>query len=846
MRTRITQPIPRLALTSVVAFLAAGLVILLPVPAAGQTASSARTETQVMDDYYDDKTGTAYTASVTVSQTTDLVYQKVKVSWSGLRPTDSTGKYPVVIMQCWGTKEQATQQTCWNAGTNVGTQRLGFGLHDVAFNPLDPAARQIFGPSPVEASVVPFKARDDGKLYNGWKGETGWAPGQVVKENPTGFSVGTSNAVMPGAYLGTTGTNGTGEHDIELLTDFELKHLGCNSTTPCSLVVIPIGDPHCNATRDTQCKASSSPTLRDSKTWMWPTNWSRRLKFDLSFRESPAACELDNRQETSFAGSTYAYQVLNNSWRPKFCHDKDLFKLGYTGLSDGDARIQFGGALSGTWQDGSTNALLTSRPLEGDAPKPFVYAPVTVTSVAVSFVLDGADRKEVTGLKLNARLLAKMITQSYRTQAAAGVDHPTLKKNPTWWGADEEFIALNRDLANIGALSREGSEYPVISIGDLDALYALTAYIAADKDAMDWINGANDGHGMFVNPMFHQYKLPVGKLELRDDWKVANSHVFQGHILLQQYSNGAESLYNAAIAATQGWPTANIGQSCVPDPDPTKPQTCTLKRKEARQPGGARAMLAITTLGDAKVFGLRQAALQTSPTTFVQPDDYPVALALRGTKLDEKTGVLATDFTKMHSSMYPGMSIVYAAVPTIGLSGTTADNYAKFLEYAAGPGQVQGFASGQLPGGYVPLSDPLREQARNAARAVREQKGEVPAPPPGLANDPAGGLLPPVESNGTNNVAGNGVTGNGNQPPGATTPSPSTSPTEPSTVDKAATSVATRTDSSGFAKWVLPGLLAISVLAGLIAFGAMVWTQPQHPVRRALRTVVGRLSRRSS
>ncbi|SMD15030.1 hypothetical protein [Kibdelosporangium aridum] len=848
MRTRITTAIPWLALTNVIAFLAAGLVILLPIPAAGQTVSSAQTQTKPLDARYD-KGGTRYTASVTVSQTTDLVHQKVKVSWSGLRPTTAQGTYPVVIMQCWGKAAEVTQQTCWNAGTNVGTQRLGFGLHDVLFNATDPATKAVFGDTPSENSVVPFKARDDGLLYNGWQSSEGWgkdAEGKdkVTKTNPTGFSVATSNAVMPGTYVGRTGANGSGEHDIELLTEFELKHLGCGSTSPCSLVVIPVGDPHCNASRDAQCLSSASASLRNATTWMWPTNWSRRVAFDLSFRESPEACKLDDRLETGLAGSWYAYQLLNNSWRPKFCNDENLFKLGYTALSDGDARGLFGTALASTWQDGSTNALLTSRAMAGEPVKPFVYAPVTVSSVAVSFILDAPDgTKEVTELKLNARLLAKLFTQSYRTTAAAGAEHPALKNNPKWWGADPEFAALNPSLAGLAALTREGSEYPVFSIGDMDALYALTAYIAADKDAVAWLNGANDGYGMFVNPWYHHYQLPVGLLELRDDWVVTDERSpFKGEKLLGQHANTADNINVGAVAATQAWPTAFINRSCTPDPDPAKPPTCVFKRKDQRQVGGQRAMLAVTSLGDSKVYGLRQAALQTAAGKFVAPDDYSVAQALRGTKLDEKTGVLSTDFEKLHPDAYPGMSIVYAGIPTTGLSPATAGNYAKFLDYAAEPGQVRGYAAGQLPDGYVPLSEPLREQTRNAAKAVREQKGEVPPPPASLAEDPAAGLLPPVGGGGgaTNGAAGGGGAGANAPAPGA---SPSASPTGAPTVDKAATSVATRTDSSGLAKWVLPGLLAIAVLAGLIAFGAMVWTQPDHPVRRALRAAADRLRR---
>ncbi|ALG06528.1 hypothetical protein [Kibdelosporangium phytohabitans] len=852
------KALPLLALTSVVSLLAAGLVMFLPMTAAGQQdETSAVTQTRAMEDAYSfNEAPGKYQASITVAQTKGLVRQRVKVSWSGLKPTGSISggtstPYPVVVMQCWGTKDEITPQTCWNGGPSLGTViNTGVVLADP--HPYDGT---IYGPNPLPIkdtpkSVVPFKARDVGddgkhKLYSGTQDATGWPEGAVLKSNPPAFSEATKTAIMPDNYIGSTRPDGTGEADIELLTSFENPHLGCSSTAACSLVVIPVGDPTCQpdanlpAKLKGMCRNTTRPTLRSADLWATPTNWSRRFTFDLSFRESPDSCAIDSRPETGFSGSYYAYQLLNNSWRPKFCHDTKLFKLGYTALSDGEARGQYMTALGGPWQDGSTNALLTSRVVEGELPKPTVYAPVAVTGVAISFVLDDPRNKEVTELKLNARLLAKLLTQSYRTNSPSSTSHPGVKNNPAWWGADPEFHKLNPELAGYAEMLREGSEYPVVSLGDSDAIHALTSYIAADKDAVAWLGGADDGNGMVVNPKFKGYKLPIGQLELRDDWVIddnPNSPLL-GQIMLSAYANVAESPYNAAVTAVQAWPYASLGQTCV-----GTPPSCTLKRISERQRGGSRAMLAITSLGDSKVFGLRQAALQTKDGTFAKPDDYSLAIALRSTKLDEKTGVLTPDVPAMEAVAYPGMSVVYAAIPTTGLSTGTADNYAKFLEHAAGPGQVRGYEAGQLSDGYVPLSDPLKEQAANAAKAVREQKGAVPPPPPGLSEDPAKGMVPPGDSTGLSGGGSGGggsanATGSGGAPAGAapTSAAPASASTAPPTVEKAATSVATRTDQSGFAKWVLPGLLGISVLAGVIAFGAMVWTQPQHPIRRWIR-----------
>ncbi|MBW4716898.1 hypothetical protein [Saccharothrix obliqua] len=812
--------------------LVAGLVVVLvyltaPMSTAAVVAPApgARpvTATQDFDQWY--HPGGATRGSVTVSQTADLVRQRVKVSWEGLRPTRGSGvgaSYPVVIMQCWGPAAQVTRERCWAAGR---------GMEFGTFNDATAWDRGLFGDfgddSANLSTVMSFTARD-GQRYS-WDpvavDEAGkpaaWPDGSVRAGAPPDLSPDTYNFVLPPTLLAETGPDGRGAVDIELLPGDQLPSLGCTDAAECSLVLVPIGDPHCLP--DDQllleewvesCKpGAESSSFRDASTWKTPTNWERRFAFPLSFRKTQQVCGSDSRPETSVTGSPYLAQLMA-SWRPRFCLDRGLFKLGYTSLGEGEARRQFHTNLEERRSDG-VNAVLTARSPETDPPAPVVYAPVATTGFTVGFLLDHASGGEVTRLNLTPRLLLKMLTQSY-TAAAPGIEtHPAIAGNPTWWGSDPELLRANPGL-ELRAVGVAPSAYPLFVQGDLDLTWALTAYIAADQAATAWLAGAPDEDGMVVNPKYRAQTLPYAQFELRDDWRVPGSApAYKDQLWFNLVANQVSSVVSAAVALVQARPTATTNE--------TIDNGQTVYKRPERQQTGSRALLAITDLADTSVFGLRSAALRTPAGNFVQPDQDSMAFGLRATALDPKTGILTVDQAKLDGRAYPGTTVVYAGVPTSGLPRSEADNYATFLEYAAGPGQEYGTAVGNLPVGYLALSEPLRKQTREAAAAVRRQQGEVPPPPPELAQDPAGGLLPPPA---------NPVLDEAGTPPAAASPVVTTTAPPPSSATRPVTSVATRADTSSFGRWLLPSLLGIGLLAGVLAPVVSAAGTPGHPVRR--------------
>jgi hypothetical protein len=76
--------------------------------------------------------------------------------------------------------------------------------------------------------------------------------------------------------------------------------------------------------------------------------------------------------------------------------------------------------------------------------------------------------------------------------------------------------------------------------------------------------------------------------------------------------------------------------------------------------------------------------------------------------------------------------VVYAAVPTSGLPALDASDYSKLLQFAATTGQTPGLGVGQLPPGYLPMTEAnglgaLANYTWAAAADVAAQKGEVPS-----------------------------------------------------------------------------------------------------------------------
>ncbi len=147
-----------------------------------------------------------------------------------------------------------------------------------------------------------------------------------------------------------------------------------------------------------------------------------------------------------------------------------------------------------------------------------------------------------------------------------------------------------------------------------------------------------------------------------------------------------------------------------------------------KQTVGHRFMIGVTSLGEVQRYGLDAAALQTSATPAVQKGQFTTASgrtfvspsddSLRSTAAilaQDSTGIWPIPYSTIRTgttasgapyalTAYPGTLVVYADVPTQGLTAAVAQNCAALLTFAAGPGQTPGLDSGQLPPGYLPMT----------------------------------------------------------------------------------------------------------------------------------------------
>ena len=143
---------------------------------------------------------------------------------------------------------------------------------------------------------------------------------------------------------------------------------------------------------------------------------------------------------------------------------------------------------------------------------------------------------------------------------------------------------------------------------------------------------------------------------------------------------------------------------------------------------GDRDMWSLIDLADAARFLIPSAALENANGKFVQPTDASMAAAVKSMTVNAN-GTRSMNYADKDPAAYPLTMIVYAVVPTGGISKAKAASIAQFLDYVADQGQVRGTSPGELAPGYLPLPQSLRAQTLKAATEVLDQVGN-PKPKP--------------------------------------------------------------------------------------------------------------------
>ncbi|TDV53653.1 hypothetical protein [Actinophytocola oryzae] len=616
--------------------------------------------------------------------------------------------------------------------------------------------------------------------------------------------------------------------------------------------------------------------------WLAESNWRNRFVVPIEFAPDPDTCSVhDQRPILPVFGSELA-DVAQQRWGSAYCaglRSADYLPL-YTQGSEYDGRRQFTTMLGDSY---GQNAVLTTQPVT-DSPRPVVHAPSALTGFTVAFTADDADGRQIQEMTLSPRLLAKLLTQSYtpskvtdairnaRTRFTGAPDqvaaitaagngngfyweHPALFHNPSSIWEDQEFVALNPDLKlrnSRGVLADQFQTYlaPVVFQVQSDIIVDLTRYIVADPVARAWLDGKADEQGMVVNPVWQG----TGEYELyslldqearppkphRPDSSEQQPQYYNvpgagdecdgqfGTPLLTRQANITNSAEASATALLdrRGSATPICGFTDVPTQNGDLDRIYS-ETKVTPADFGKRAMLSVTTVPHARLYELPTAKLVNAGGQAVAPDPGTMVNALGAAVQDKTTGTIELDYGRVTGNAYPGTMIAFTAVPSSGMSTGVAAQYADFIEFMATDGQHPGENITDLPPGYDPLTPNLRQQALDAARAVREQKGEVPPPP----EDGPLGDGPGTNTDSTvDNLNGNANSGVGP----AQTADDEAKEGDPRSVAQ------TRGAGSWWSRWTLPLLFGLGVLAALAAFVVGAATRHDHPVRRLIRTALRR------
>ena len=795
-----------------------------PVAPAGDS-SVTQTHTWLDDE------GTSRSGTVTVSTTENLSTREVvDISWSGFMPTvNSTGAssvhqapqaatasgYPVMLMECQG--DDAETMTPGDCALPNPNRFYYYAVNDA--NETEEVQN---------ASIVDSRSftETSGKVDVGNTGE--YVP------LPPDFS--DSNVLGTNWYA--TWTNDDGTHDkarFEVRSTQEApQSLGCGDPETrtggaCSIVVVPIRPMDCLEGRSCPPPNDYTGLSGDYKEWQAASNWRNRFVFPVTFRPFPDVCKLDSRIAVPTQGS----QMLNRamySWLPAFCTSKDLFKLSFTRTNDSTARTNL---VTKGAQGYATDLAFTTEPAHSAVGRPVVNAPVAVTGFAVALQLDNADYEQVADVNLDARLLAKLVTESYYAPP-----DPNVEDNPQGLFQDPEFDKLNPGL--VASLQPDVKvRNPILLEGSPDLVYELTRYIASDPEAVAWLNGAADPWGMTVNPYYKgkAWPVPATQFEQRDPyiWKDDARQCPEKPVMEQI----AQFVFDLA----------SVGDAMI-NRQPQDYSVCKVIGQGGdeyawahsdRQLLGSRAMLSIMDIPSADAYQFPMAALRNHAGKFVVPSNDTLKSALDVAVLDKETGTLSANLDSSAPDAYPGMMPVYAAAPTHGLTKTSAGQYATMIKWLSTTGQAYGDAAGQLPEGFLALPTNLRQQAAAAAAHVLAQdcfgivKGDkscTPAPPttppttsptsPGTGGSSGGG------TGGSGGYGGGSGSGSGSTPPGSGSgsgiPPGGGSPTMPTTTTPASPGspttqpvAYTAAQKSALAAHLLPVLLVIGLLGLILA-----------------------------
>jgi hypothetical protein len=554
---------------------------------------------------------------VTVSQVKDLTDQDVQVTWHDFTPSfsnapqdgfapDTTGSdiYQVSLFECNGTSPD------WSDGYNKDCYiTRTVGSNSTVNLTQGPPNAEV--ESTLDTSVPP-NVPGGNLVASPYSPVWGWAPFYAkVPIDQSGYTVpcGSSN---PCSFNGGNPATWTGQADFHVEAPTPRAQGGffnCGPSTPCSLVI----DPNWGGTPSSESYTNTSANGCNTHTWgsgsatgdfaspnpetisygesqepasggngadnpaqVGQNNWGcwtqDRIVIPLSF--APTSQDCPNTTPQFYAAGSPMMETQMLQWMAGWCTGQAPVSVSYNfEVSETTARDEFlAGAQAAT---GRTDMALVTLPPDAAAQqassRKFTYAPLANSGTGIAYeVDDGATGSQIDRMVLNARLLAKLTTQSYTLQYGVCTGHsppqpgpycdPAVLNNPYSVFDDPEFLSLNTNCQPYGWQSGNyvcgahsavdnpndthpgpipdqiiaaSSDFPPDGIqddgvgyggflptalgSDSDMTYDMTDWIASDQDAAGFLNGETDPWGMHVNNNYLHVPYPVPLFSVLDN-----------------------------------------------------------------------------------------------------------------------------------------------------------------------------------------------------------------------------------------------------------------------------------------------------------------------------------------
>ncbi len=714
--------------------------------------------------------------AITVNQTNALTNQAVSITWTGGTPTQSgAGRFDghyLQVMQCWGDDdgtvpenpgpppEQCVQGAVAGTFGGVAAGRFPGGL----------ALTRIISRSTwpnFDASLGVFDDRT-GQVWRPFRAVDGTEIG--VHEDPTfvPFVVGGSFWLNPYFDIvktneiggAVTGRDGRGAELFEVLTGVQSSGLGCGQRTQpvagggrkvpkCWIVVVPRGAP-ADENVGTPFEANADQ-IGVYTSPLSPAAWQQRIAIPIEFNPVDSPCSLAD-VERRVAGSELAQPAVS-SWQPALCAGGALPPYSYAPLGDAAARQLLTNPVAG-----APGMIVVSRPIPATAvnpAKPVVYAPLSVSGLVIGMNVERSPRFDapeaaqllsgvrVAELNLTPRLVAKLLTQSYSRQVTIiqPPNYEWIVNNPTHLGVDPDFLQFNPEFEQLEIFESRNFSGLQLPAGNSDAARQVWDWVLSDPEARAWLEGGADAWGMRVNPVYATVATvnPSGIAfgdPLPSSFPKADPNCYQAPprginnsivpplLCGTDWMPYARGFADAAVITRKAFDGARISEN------PYAQSASEVWSRGLPQILGRKAILSVTDTTSAAQYGIQMARLSRAgddgpDRAFIAANAASLQAGVASMEPGDNPDVLEPSPTTQSPNAYPLTTMTYAAISPLAIDDQARDEYAAFIEYAAGAGQVPGPAFGQLPNGYLPLPAALRTQAASAANLVRDM---LPAP----------------------------------------------------------------------------------------------------------------------